>query len=71
MTETNELQPKPETDLQAAEVQAAPAPEDNETQVEETTDVLDGSAVETASAEQPAPAEEPAAEEPATEEAAE
>lgn len=35
MTETNELQPVPEMDAQAAEVQTAPAPE-TETQAEET-----------------------------------
>jgi hypothetical protein len=35
MTETNELQPQPEAGLQAAEVQATPAPEVTETQAVE------------------------------------
>ena len=59
MTESNELQPKPETELQAAEVQAAPAPETPETQAEENIP-------ESAPAEEPAPVEEVASpEEPA------
>ena len=39
MTETNELQPTPENEVQAAEVQTAPAPEATATQAEEIINV--------------------------------
>jgi len=75
MTETNELQPQPEVELQAAEVQATPAPEATETQAVETTTpavpaeetATPVEEVTTPAEEAAAPAEEPAAVEgPAT-----
>ena len=60
MTETNELQPTPEVEAQAAEVQTAPAPE-VETQAEETTNIAEEPAVapeEPADAVSEAPAED-------------
>ena len=79
MTETNELQPTPENEVQAAEVQTAPAPEATATQAEEIINVPEEEP-ETAPVEDAAPAEEtpeapeepeaPAAEEPVAEEPA-
>jgi len=83
MTETNELQPTPENEVQAAEVQTAPAPEATATQAEEIINVPEEEP-ETAPVEDAAPAEEtpetqaepeaapeePAPEEPAIEEPA-
>jgi uncharacterized coiled-coil protein SlyX len=68
MTETNELQPTPENEVQAAEVQTAPAPEATATQAEEIINVPEEEP-ETAPAEEtPEIPEEPAAEEPTAEE---
>lgn len=74
MTETNELQPQPEVELQAAEVQATPAPDTTETQVVENKNIEAPEAVEApeapeldgSAAGEPAPEEEPTPEAPAT-----
>ncbi len=71
MTETNELQPKAEAGLQAAEVQATPAPEATETQVVENETQEEPATAPSGMPTGEIPAEEPVSAKEAAEETAE